>query len=176
MKALSSALTILVLGMAALVAQEGAPVEGVHVTARLVARHSGIVPGKPFTVGLRLDMEKGWHTNADPPGDAGIPTKITWTLPEGFKAGKIEWPKARDFTLGPLKTRGYEDMVVLPVTIIAPGTLKPGETVRLAAKAEWLACATTCIPGSADIVLDLPVVSVDPPLNPSFPKTLGKSP
>jgi DsbC/DsbD-like thiol-disulfide interchange protein len=167
---------VLMLGTAALAAQESAPVEGIHVTARLVSKHSGIVPGKPFTVGLRLDMEKGWHTNADPPGDAGIPTKLSWTLPEGFKAGKIEWPKPEDFTLGPLKTRGYKGTVVLPVTIFAPATLNPGETVRLAAKAEWLACEVACIPGSADLVLDLPVVSGDLPPNPDFPKTLSKSP
>ena len=98
---------ILVVGAAALVAaQESAPVQSAHVTARLVTENEGIVPGKPFRVGLRLEMEKGWHTYTDPAGDAGIPTKVTWTLPDGFKAGEIQWPKARDFNLGPLKTVG----------------------------------------------------------------------
>lgn len=137
--------------------------QSAHVTARLVTEIEGIVPGKPFTVGLRLEMEKGWHTYSDPAGDAGVPTKITWSLPEGFKEGEIQWPKAQDFHLGPLKTRGYDGTVVLPVTITPPGALQPGQTVRIAARAEWLACEVACVPGSADLALDLPVVSDVPP-------------
>jgi DsbC/DsbD-like thiol-disulfide interchange protein len=152
--------TILIAGAAALVAaQEGAPVQSAHVTARLVTETEGIFPGKPFTVGLRLDMEKGWHTYTDPAGDAGLPTKITWSMPEGFTASEIQWPKAKDFNLGPLKTRGYDGTVVLRVTITPPGVLKLGQIVRIAAKAEWLACEVACVPGSADLVLDLPVIS-----------------
>jgi thiol:disulfide interchange protein len=155
---------ILIFGAAALAAaQESAPVQSAHVTARLVTENDGIAPDKPFTLGLQLEMEKGWHTYTDPAGDAGMPTKITWTLPEGFKAGEIQWPEARDFNLGPLKTRGYEDTVVLPVTITPPDALQPGQTVRIAAKVEWLACEVACVPGSADLALDLLVVSGAPP-------------
>jgi DsbC/DsbD-like thiol-disulfide interchange protein len=129
---------ILVAEAAALVAaRESAPVQSAYVTARLVTETDGILPGRPITVGLRLDMEKGWHTYTNPPGDAGMPTKITWTLPEGFKASEIQWPKAKDFNLGPLKTRGYDGTVVLWVTITPPGALQLGQTVRIAAKAEW---------------------------------------
>jgi DsbC/DsbD-like thiol-disulfide interchange protein len=152
--------TILIAGAAALVAaRESAPVQSAYVTAQLVTETEGIFPGGPFTVGLRLDMEKGWHTYTNPPGDAGMPTKITWTLPEGFKAGEIQWPKAKDFNLGPFKTRGYDGTVVLPVTITPPDKLQPGQTVRIAAKVEWLACEVACVPGSADLALDLPVIS-----------------
>ena len=142
---------ILIVGVAALAAgQESTAVQSAHVTARLVMEDAGIVPGRPFTLGLRLEMEKGWHTYTDPAGDAGVPTKITWTLPEGFKAGEIQWPEAHDFNLGPLKTRGYDGTIVLPVTITPPDALEPGQTVRIAAKAEWLACEVTCVPGSVD--------------------------
>jgi thiol:disulfide interchange protein DsbD len=151
---------ILIVGATALAAaQESTPVHSAHVTARLISETREIIPGKPFTIALRLDMAKGWHTYADPSGDAGMPTKITWSLPEGFRAGEIQWPKAQDFTLGPLKTRGYDSTVVLPVTITPPAMLKPGQTVRIAAKAEWLACEVVCVPGNADLALDLAVIS-----------------
>jgi DsbC/DsbD-like thiol-disulfide interchange protein len=104
-------------------------------------------------------MEKGWHTYTDPSGDAGLPTKITWSLPAGFKAGEIQWPKAQDFNLGPFKTRGYDGTVVLPVTITPPETLQPGQTIRIAARAEWLACEVACVPGGADLAMDFPVIS-----------------
>jgi len=164
MKAFHLVRAILIVGAAALAAgRESTLVESAHVTARLVTENEGIVPGKPFTVALRLEMEKGWHTYTDPAGDAGMPTKITWSLPQGFKAGKIQWPDARDFNLGPFKTRGYDGTVVLPVTITPPETLQPGQTVRITAKAEWLACEVACVPGSADLALDLQVVSDVPP-------------
>jgi len=151
---------ILIVGATALAAsQESTPVQSAHVTARLVSETGEIIPGKPFTIALRLDMEEGWHTYADPSGDAGMPTKITWSLPQGFKVDKIRWPDAKDFILGPFKTRGYDGTVVLPVTITPPETLQPGQTVRVAAKAEWLACQVACVPGSADLALDLPVIS-----------------
>ena len=157
--------TILIIAVTALAAgQESTSVQSDHVIARFVMEDAGIVPGRPFTLGLRLEMEKGWHTYTDPAGDAGVPTKITWTLPKGFKAGEIQWPEAHDFNLGPLKTRGYDGTIVLPVTITPPEALEPGQTVRIAAKAEWLACEVVCVPGSADLTLEIPVVSgVEPP-------------
>jgi DsbC/DsbD-like thiol-disulfide interchange protein len=144
---------ILIVSAAALAAgRESSPVHGAHVTARLVTKDDGIVPGKPFTVGLRLEMEKGWHTYADPAGDAGIPTKILWSLPHGFRADKIRWPKAKDFSLGLFKTRGYDGTVVLPVTIMPPETLQSGQWVRIVAKAarvESIAFIVTMIVANA---------------------------
>ncbi len=62
------------------------------VHAQLLAEADGIVPGKAVTVGLQLRTEPGWNTYWQYAGDAGIPTRIDWTLPAGFKAGPIEWP------------------------------------------------------------------------------------
>ena len=47
---------------------------------------------------------------------------------------------------------------MLPVTITPPDALQPGQTVRIAAKVEWLACKVACVPGSTDLALELPVV------------------
>src|SRR5690606_9258299 len=52
---------------------------------------------------------------------------------------------------------GYEGVTFLPVTITPPSTLSPGERVTLAASAEWLMCSDVCIPGSADVLLELTV-------------------
>ena len=35
------------------------------------------------TVALRLKMAEGWHTYWQNPGDSGLPTTLTWTLPAG---------------------------------------------------------------------------------------------
>jgi thiol:disulfide interchange protein DsbD len=85
-----------------------AAVKSEHVEAELVAARTAIVPGEPFTVALRLKIQDGWHTYWRNPGDSGLPTTLTWTLPEGIAAGPIEWPAPRALPAGPLVNYGYE--------------------------------------------------------------------
>jgi len=133
-----------------------------HVQASLVAEHESIRAGEPFWVGLRLKMEPGWHTYWKNPGDAGLPTRVKWTLPEGFEAGPIDWPYPRPFSQGPVTSYGYEDEVLLPVPISPPPSLTPGKPVTLAARVDWLECQEACVPGRADLSLTLPVTAGAP--------------
>jgi thiol:disulfide interchange protein DsbD len=129
-----------------------------HVEASLVAETDAVTPGQPLVVGLRLEMEPGWHTYWRNPGDSGLPTKIQWELPEGFSAGEIQWPRPIRFNTGPLVSYGYHDEVLLPVEVKVPAALPSGE-VRLGARASWLECKDVCLPGKADLELTLPVRS-----------------
>jgi len=138
-------------------ALESAAVKDAHVTTRLVAPSEGIRAGEPFTILLRLEMDEGWHTYTDPPGDAGMATQVEWTLPPGFSAGPIQWPEAHDFHLGSLKTRGYEGTVDLPVRITPPANI-PDQAATLQAQVSWLACKIECVPGSTDLTLELPIL------------------
>jgi thiol:disulfide interchange protein/DsbC/DsbD-like thiol-disulfide interchange protein len=126
------------------------------VQAELIAAVDAIVPGKPFTVGLRQRITPHWHTYWKNPGDSGEPTRITWTLPEGFTASDIRWPLPEAIPLGPLMNYGYSDALLLPVTITPPAKLD-AKRVHLKARAEWLVCEKICIPESADLELTLPV-------------------
>jgi thiol:disulfide interchange protein/DsbC/DsbD-like thiol-disulfide interchange protein len=126
------------------------------VKASLVADTTAIVPGKPFEVGVLLEMAPGWHTYWEYPGDAGLPTSIQWTLPEGFVAGPIQWPLPhRVVEPGDIQVYAYKDKVFLLTAIVAPAEIKDA-TVSLRAKVDWLVCAEICIPGSADLELALP--------------------
>jgi thiol:disulfide interchange protein/DsbC/DsbD-like thiol-disulfide interchange protein len=128
------------------------------VTASLVSGTAGVVPGKPFEVGVLLEMAPGWHTYWEYPGDAGLPTSITWTLPEGFVAGPIQWPLPhRVVEPGEIEVYAYKDKVLLLTAIVPPAEVIE-ETVTLRAKVDWLVCEEICIPGSADLELSLPVV------------------
>lgn len=129
------------------------------VTATLISEQSGVVAGKPFTVGLRLEMKPGWHTYWQNPGDSGLATSLEWELPPGFKAGPIQWPApTRMVEEGDLVTYGYKEEVLLQVEITPAAEIAAGE-VTLKAKAEWLMCEKSCIPGSADLSLTLPASS-----------------
>jgi thiol:disulfide interchange protein DsbD len=129
---------------------------GRHVKASLIAETDAVRPGQPLVAGLRLQMEPGWHTYWLNPGDAGLPTKARWQLPEGFSAGELQWPRPGRFMTGPLVSYGYEHEVLLPVEIQVPPTLS-SSSVRLSARVSWLECREVCLPGKAELELSLPV-------------------
>ena len=133
------------------------PVKVDHAEAELVAATNAAVPGQPLQAGLRIKHDKHWHTYWQVPGDSGLPTKINWTLPPGWSAGAIEWPVPKRLPVGPLMNFGYEDELLLPVTLTPPAGLTAGQSVQIAARADWLICADVCIPGGADLTLTLPV-------------------
>ena len=136
-----------------------APVKTAHVEAELVAARTAIVPGEPFTVALRLAIEKDWHTYWQNPGDSGLPTTLAWKLPAGIEAGPIEWPAPRILPVGPLVNYGYEGEVLHLVEMKPQRSLADGGSVVLAARADWLVCKEVCIPEGADLTLSLPVAS-----------------
>jgi DsbC/DsbD-like thiol-disulfide interchange protein len=144
-----------------------APPASRHVQPELVADVESIAAGRPFQAGLHLRMDPEWHTYWKNPGDSGLPTRLTWKLPEGFQAGPIEWPYPEIFKQGPVTSYGYTGEVLLPVTITPPPTLAPGAPVTLSARADWLECRDICLPGRRELSLVLPVRSQAP--RPSAP-------
>lgn len=137
------------------------------VEARLVAATDAIVPGQPFRVGLALKMAPGWHTYWAYAGDAGLATRVEWTLPPGFGVGPIEWPlPQRLVEPGDIEVYAYKGEVLLMQTIVPPADLKPGDSVTLRATASWLVCEAICIPGKAEgLTLTLPVAASAGPAN-----------
>jgi len=134
------------------------------VQATLVSSATAVVPGRPFEVGLLLEMAPGWHTYWEYSGDAGLPTKIEWSLPEGFHAGPIQWPAPHlMIEPGDIWTYGYGEKVLLITTIVPPQDLKAGTPVSLRGKASWLVCKELCVPGSAELQLELPVSATSAP-------------
>ena len=141
-------------------ARAAALVKTGHVEAELVVDKTAAQPGKPLTVGLKLRMEPHWHTYWRNPGDSGLPTKIQWLLPQGWKAGEIQWPYPKPLPIGPLLNYGYEDEVVLLTELTPPAGAAPGR-VNVKAKAEWLVCKDICIPESGELDLALQVAAGD---------------
>ena len=156
------------------------PVNTGHVQAELVAESQGIAPGQTIHVALRQQIEKGWHTYWRNSGDSGEATRITWTLPTGWQAGAFTWPAPRQLPVGPLMNYGYEGEVLLPVAITAPATAQPGQTIQLAAKAQFLVCAEICVPEDANLTLALPVTAgpaqPDPKWGKAITQTLAEAP
>lgn len=135
------------------------------VQAHLLANTTAIVPGKPFTVGVLLQMVPGWHTYWRFPGDAGIPTEIKWDLPNEWKVGEIQWPTALKIEEpGEIQIYGYHDEVLLMQEITPPASLSES-AVKLSAEVNWLVCEKICIPGGTTVSLELPVGTSAAPAN-----------
>jgi thiol:disulfide interchange protein DsbD len=148
-------LTALAAAMLALPLAAAPVVKTEHVEARLVTERASAQPGKPLTVGLQLRMEPHWHTYWKNPGDSGLPTKIQWQLPAGWKAGAIQWPYPKPLPIGPLVNYGYEDEVVLLTELTPPANATGAANVK--ASAEWLVCKDVCIPEKGELNLAIPV-------------------
>ena len=149
----------LALASAALEASDEADAPHVHV--QLMTAENGIAaPGK-VDLGLYFKLESGWHVYWLNPGDAGQPPKIVWTLPGGVTAGPMQFPAPKRLPLGPLMDFGYEDEVLFPLTLSADSSVG-GPIAHVAGKVSWLVCRETCIPGKANLALDLPVTGNPP--------------
>ncbi len=132
-----------------------------NVQATLVSEYSAIAEGKNIRLGVLLNAPDGWHTYHKNSGDAGIPTKLKWQLPNDFSAGEIEWPQPTKFAEGDLITYGYTGETLLPVTITVPKKLND-KSYSFTVNAEWLACKEICIPESQTLNIELPVGDVSP--------------
>jgi DsbC/DsbD-like thiol-disulfide interchange protein/cytochrome c biogenesis protein CcdA len=152
-----------------------------QVSASLVSSVASIRAGEPFTVALRLDHKPHWHTYWINPG-TGLPTSLKWSLPEGWKAGEIEWPAPHVLTdsRGNVIGNGYEGDQLLPVEITPPPSLKAGDDIAISAAADWLMCQDECVPGSAKVSITLPEsggpAAPDPVWGPRIREVLAQLP
>jgi thiol:disulfide interchange protein DsbD len=127
----------------------------VLVTGSLISDVNSIQPGQKFRIGVLYRIEAGWHIYWRYPGDAGIPTKIAWQLPEGFKVHDLQWPiPTREKEPGDLEVFAYSSEVLLFAGVEAPRSL-PNGPIEIQAKSDWLVCENFCIPGSAQLSLKM---------------------
>ena len=154
-------LTLPLLTLAGL-AEGGATGASRNVQVELVPEVEWVQPGTPFTLGLRLKMAPHWHTYWKNPGDAGLGTRLRWALPEGFEAGAFQWPAPEAIPAEPLMSYGYSDEVTLLTEVRPPAGLAPGASVKLGGRLDWLECKDVCLPGRAQLEIELPV-RAEPP-------------
>lgn len=131
------------------------------VQAELVSRFHDAVPGTEFEIGLLLRHDSKWHTYWKSTGDTGLPTRIQWSLPQGWHASEILWPTPDVFKIGDLVNYGYGDEVLLPVRISVPASAEVGSVQDIKAEVSWLMCADQCVPGKASLTLAVQVADKD---------------
>ena len=140
-------------------AEDGQTHEGVsnHIKAHLVAKSPTIPQNGDDTLVLDYAAEAGWHTYWTNPGDAGLPAKFKWNLPDGMSVTGTNWPAPKVLpTLG-LTSYGYDEPVEVPITLHNGGDFKPGDSLPVSAHIDFLVCKDVCVPESLDVALTLKV-------------------
>ena len=150
----------------AAMAQAG-PQRTERIEAELVPMSAWAAPGSTAVVAVKQTIQPGWHTYWRNPGDSGGATTLSWTLPQGVKAGEIVWPLPERQRLSGLMNYGYSGEVFLPVPVEVPATARAGTSLPLTVKALFFVCsAEMCVPEELTLRLDLPVREGASPLNP----------
>jgi DsbC/DsbD-like thiol-disulfide interchange protein len=125
-------------------------------TLQLVCDQESIQPGKTIFIGLFIQHLPGYHTYWKAPGIVGVPTSITWELPEHFQAGEIDWPVPELTKMAQYTAYGYERDICLISEITVPADLQ-SDSVTLKAHISLMCCAQNCNPAWQDFAITFPV-------------------
>ena len=150
-----------------------------QVRAELVAHApDGVQAGKTFWIGLQLHHAPEWHTYWRNPGDAGLPTQLAFTLPEGLQISTVLWPLPQKLLVGKHTNYGFDKDVLLAVAVtVSPAYQAPSHRQLLVQlRANWLVCGLECIPQEGDFLLKLPTQSTFLPHTSAFGSLLAQQP
>ena len=129
----------------------GAPVNTGHAEASLITNLQNSQQ-ESFYLGVRLNMQEGWHTYWENPGDSGGPFEADWLVSDGVIIENVEWPTPTTIPYPPLMTYGYEGDVIFPFKVFRS---VDSELSTIHLKLSFLICADICIPEEANLSIDL---------------------
>ena len=128
-----------------------APVDTGHAEASLITNLQNNQQ-ESFYLGVRLNMQDGWHTYWENPGDSGGAFEANWVTDEGIIVENVEWPTPVTIPYPPLMTYGYEGDVIFPFKVFRA---TDAELSTVSLKFSFLICADICIPEEAQVEIDL---------------------
>lgn len=147
------AVLVVLCALSAAVSQSSRPQ---HARLSLILDRTALVPAESDWIGLRFELDPGWHIYWTNPGDSGEPPKIEWHLPAGIQAGDLQFPAPQRIPDHSLMDYGYQGSVVLlsKLTVPAGATSKQAE---IGADVKYLVCREVCMPGKDHLSLTVPV-------------------
>lgn len=102
---------------------------------------------------LHLTLLPGWKTYWRAPGDAGIPPTFDWSGSGNLGALDVTWPTPQVFYDNGMRSIGYKNELILPLTI---SPAQAGQPVHLKAEMDLGVCSDICMPHRLqfDAILD----------------------
>ena len=108
-------------------------------------------------IGIKMDMQKNWHTYWKNPGDSGGPIKVKWSHEENLVISDIFWPTPSLIPYDPLMTYGYKDFVIFPFKLENSGN----SNAPITANIDFLICDDICVPEKAYIETTIDEIVAD---------------
>jgi thiol:disulfide interchange protein/DsbC/DsbD-like thiol-disulfide interchange protein len=154
-----------------------------HVRIALVPETPTPRAGSTVTLAFASIPQPGWHGYWKNPGDAGVETTASWSLPAGVTAGTIAYPVPQRLTIAGIMNYVYEGPFTQFVDLKLPAGLTAGTRLPVAVKLDYLVCTREiCVPEAAELstVLTVGDGTIDPATRAQFdvwrralPKPLG---
>ena len=133
------------------------PINTGHAEVSLV-KNTQISSNGIVHIGIKMDMQEGWHTYWLNPGDSGGAIDIEWILSDESDVSDVIYPTPHRIPYPPLMTFGYEDQVIFPIDLTVKDLNKD---IDITANINFLICADVCIPESAVIKTTLNTIAED---------------
>ena len=127
-----------------------------HAEVSLV-KFNTLSEGNKKLIGIKMDMQKNWHTYWKNPGDSGGPIKVSWQADENITFSSVMWPAPQLIPYDPLMTYGYKDFVIFPFEYSKNDNLNSNIEVFV----DFLICDDICVPENAYIQTSLNQISED---------------
>ena len=128
-----------------------------HAEISLIKYNQSELSNDKNLIGIKMDMQKNWHTYWKNPGDSGGPIKIIWKTSENISIGQIKWPTPELIPYDPLMTYGYKDFVIFPFEYVK--NFDGNADIKL--DLDFLICDDVCIPEKAKIQTTLNEIKED---------------
>lgn len=125
-----------------------------HARLSLIAQQTGLVSGSQW-IGLRFQLDPGWHIYWTNPGDSGEPPKITWHLPAGINASDLQFPTPHRIQDHGLTDYGYESEVML-LSKLTTAAGSASNRAEIGADVRYLICREVCVPAKDHVSLTFP--------------------
>jgi suppressor for copper-sensitivity B len=128
---------------------QGGPESAKKATLKVLADRTAYEPGTAARLAAVVEIERGWHVNSNTPTyDWLIPTELTFELPAGFAAPRLEYPAHEmqkfAFTEEPIAV--YDGRVTVKVELDVPADAAEGP-LEIPARLRYQACDhESCLP------------------------------
>jgi len=126
---------------------------GAESQVRLISPITNNNNQKEIYLGLEYQLQEGWKTYWQSPGDGGFPQEIDWFNSFNIKTLEIEWPTPMQFEILGMQSIGYSDHVIFPLKIVLENE---SLLTTIILDINYLVCKDICIPGKAHLELNIP--------------------
>ncbi|MBL7663243.1 thioredoxin family protein [bacterium] len=131
-------------------------VKGAIISDRLTLQPTPGLETKVATLGIKLEIENGWHIYWLNSGESGSPTTVNWRNPSGFEISALRWPAPeRQIEKGGITTYGYSQETILLADLYALTSAPQSGKIEIRALLSFLVCKDICVPGMLDLTKEL---------------------